>query len=114
VNSARVTGGVPPSIQLSVPPQSPVAHFVPTVVLLEKEQPVRAQNRPDQPGGAENVIVAWGASSNPPPPSTATPLPDNVPGQILLRQLFLSVKVVLLPADIAPGADSQRIVPVVV
>ncbi|KAI8548774.1 hypothetical protein RHMOL_Rhmol07G0300000 [Rhododendron molle] len=80
VNSANVTGGKPLLVHMSLPPQSPVVHF--PLFDASKLQPVWAQNRPDQPGGAMSWFDAPGASEKPTPPRTE-PFLTNMLGQIV-------------------------------
>lgn len=89
VNSARVTGGTPPPLHFRTPPQSPVVHFPEPE--LSNVQPVRPQNRPDQPGGAWSWTDEPGDNAKPPSPSAA-PLPESEPGQTVKLQSFWSVK----------------------
>jgi len=80
VNSARVAGGAAPAPLHSTmfEPQSPVRHE--PVPDPSKLQPVRAQNRPDQPAGAWKVRVVSCGSSKPVLPSVGLPAFARIPG----------------------------------
>lgn len=92
MNSANVTGGAPPLLPQARRPQSPVVQF--PFPEASKLQPVRAQNRPDQPVCAVNATDSPGGKTNPPPPSVAAPLAAKLPGQTVDEHLFDSVKTV--------------------
>ena len=77
VNSARVAGGTPLPVHFKAPPQSPVTQ-VPRPE-ESKLQPVRAQKRPDHPGGALSCMEAPGLKGNPPSPRVLV-LPERIPG----------------------------------
>lgn len=77
MNSARVAGGVAPAPEQRIwpEPQSPVAQVPwPEPSNL---QPVRAQNLPDQPGGAWKLLELSRSSSNPVLPMSGFP---RIPG----------------------------------
>lgn len=73
-------------------PQSPVAQ----VNLPEGsvEQMVRAHRRPAQDGGASRVLVAEGSRANPVEGSGGLPGLERTPGQTVVGQLLVTVKVV--------------------
>lgn len=71
-----------------------------------KLQPVLPQKRPDQPAGAVNSKDDPGGRENPPSPSSSAPLPESVPGQIVLLQRFSMVNIV--PEATLPSRSSRR------
>lgn len=81
MNSAKVAGGAAPAPlhPIWLEPQSPVAQL-PKPVVGSNEQPVRPQNRPDQPGWAWSDLVAPGGSSNPVVSRAGLPALDSIPG----------------------------------
>lgn len=93
MNSARVAGGAAPAPLHSTwpEPQSPVAQ-VPWPE-PSKLQPVRPQNRPDQPVGAWREREVPCGSSNPVVSRTELPALDSIPGQTVYSQLFENVNV---------------------
>lgn len=103
VNSARVTGGAAPSPAHStvLEPQSPVVH------VPEPEpsnlQPVRAQNRPDQPVGAWREREVPLGSSNPVVERVGEPAFARIPGHTVKPQRLANVNVEpyepLIPKD---------------
>ena len=90
--STRVAGGAPaaPSHSIFPVPQSPVSH------LKEPdeppEQPVRAQNLPDQPGGAAMLTGTSCRSSNPVRDRGGLPALARLAAHIVVLQLFTNLK----------------------
>lgn len=80
VNSASVAGGAAPAPLHSTwpEPQSPVRHDPEPD--SSNVQPVRAQNRPDQPVGAINERAVSLGSSNPVLSSLGLPALARMPG----------------------------------
>ena len=93
MNSANVAGGVAPAPLHSIwpEPQSPVAHE--PWFESSKLQPVRPQNRPDQPVGAWNEREAPFESSKPVLSSLGLPELARIPGQTAKLHLFINVNV---------------------
>ncbi|CAH8263446.1 unnamed protein product [Arabidopsis lyrata] len=100
LNSASVVGGAPSApAHFNLPPQSPVVHF--SEPEASKLQPVRPQNRPDQPGETVKLTEDPEGKANPPSPISLD-FAVRIPGQTVKLQRFDKVKTVPETMEIVP------------